>query len=46
MDLRTNSNLFLVQYKQTGFYDRGGECSLRGTDRFFIQHKYVSSLKG
>jgi hypothetical protein len=32
MDLRTNSDYFLVQHSLIGFYNRNGQCLLRGTD--------------
>jgi len=36
MDLRTNSDYFTVQHKLIGFYNRDGECLLRGTNCVFI----------
>jgi hypothetical protein len=36
VDLRTNSDYFPIQHKVTGFYNRDGECLLRGTDWAFI----------
>jgi len=31
MDLRTNSDYFPIQHKLNCFYNRDGECLLRGT---------------
>ena len=36
VDLRTNSHYFPIQLKLIGFYNRDGECLLRGTDWVFI----------
>jgi len=35
MDLRTNSDYFSIQYYFIGFYNRGRECLLRGTNWVF-----------
>jgi hypothetical protein len=32
VDLRTSSNIFLIQHSRTGFYNRDGQCLQRGTD--------------
>ena len=32
VDLRTNSDYCSIQHKLVGFYNRDGECLLRGTD--------------
>ena len=32
VDLRTNSDYFPIQHQLVGFYNRDGECLLRGTD--------------
>ena len=37
--LRTNSDLCHLQLKLIGFYNRGGKCLQRGTDRFLIQSR-------
>ena len=37
VDLRTNSHYFPIQHQLTGFYNRNGECLLRGTDWVFKQ---------
>ena len=34
-DVRTNSDLCHLQHKLNGFYKRGRECLLRGTDWVF-----------
>jgi len=36
VDLRTNSDYFPIQHQLAGFYNRDGECLLRGTDWVFI----------
>jgi len=36
VDLRTNSDYFPMHHLLTGFYNRDGECLLRGMDWIFI----------
>ena len=43
VDLRTNSDYFTVQHWLVGFYNRDGQCLLRGTDWVFIYKIDVSS---
>ena len=31
-DIRTDSDLCLINHQLIGFYNRGGKCLLRGTD--------------
>jgi hypothetical protein len=38
VDLKTNSDYFPIQHQLTGFYNRDGQCLLRGTDWIFIRH--------
>jgi len=38
VDLRTNSDCFPIQHQLTGFYNRDGECLLRGMDWIFVHH--------
>jgi len=45
VNLRTNSDYFLIQHQLTGFYNRGREYSLRGTDWVF-KSDTLPSLKG
>ena len=40
VDLRTNGDYFPVQHWLTGFYNRDGECLLRGTDWIFIYRQF------
>ena len=35
-DIRTDSDLCRLYHKLNGFYNRGGKCLLRGTDRFLM----------
>jgi hypothetical protein len=44
--LRKNRDLCIVWYILTGFYIRGGKCSLRGTKRVLSKTVYPSSIKG
>ena len=46
VDLRTNSDYFLMQHQLTGFYNREGECLLRGTDWVFKHSRIVLSFRG
>jgi hypothetical protein len=32
VELRKNSNFFLMHHQQIGFLNRGGKCLQRGTD--------------
>jgi len=45
MDLGTNRKFCRTQHWTIGFYNRGVECLLRGTDWVLIRHIHVSSLK-
>jgi hypothetical protein len=36
VDLRTNSDYLSIQHSLTGFYNRDGECLLRGTDCIYV----------
>jgi len=36
MDLRKNSDYFLIQHYVTGFFNRDGVCLVRGTSCIFI----------
>jgi hypothetical protein len=38
VDMRTNSDYFPTQHKMTGFYNRDGECLLRGTGWIFTSY--------
>jgi hypothetical protein len=47
VDPRTKSNFFSIQHSLIGFYNRGRECFLRGTNWVFILDRYYSFvLKG
>jgi len=46
VDLRTNSDYFSIQHELIGFYNRGRECLLRGTNWVFISDRYSFALKG
>ena len=46
VDLRTNSDYVSIQQKLIGFYKRGGECLLRGTNWVFKLDRYSFVLKG
>jgi len=46
VDLRTNSDYFSLHYLLIGFYNRGRECSLCGTDWVFKSDGYSFILKG
>jgi hypothetical protein len=41
VNLRTNSHYFIIQHGLTGFYNRDGECLLRGTEWIF---KYIKPV--
>jgi len=42
-DLRTNIDYFPLQHKLAGFYNRDGECLLRGMGRMFISNSGSNS---
>jgi len=43
-DPRTNSDYFSIQHKLTGFYNKDGVCSLRGTDCIFSYNSGESEV--
>ena len=46
MDLRTNSDYFCIKYSLRGFYNRGRERLLRGTNWVLKSNRHNFALKG